>query len=849
MNQMHRLGSDLSALSDAELITSSRAGSDAAFAVLYSRHAGSARAAARSLGASRSDVDDLVAEAFTRVLSALQRGAGPEVAFRPYLMTCVRNAWYDKARKDGRVDVPGDVPEDINLALLNVPPDSEDARMVAAAFASLPERWQMVLWHTEVEGRPAAEVGPLLGLAPNAVAALAYRAREGLRQAYLQAHLQLPPPDACRDTITKLGAYVRDGLSARDRRKVDAHLKDCERCTAVLLELQEVSTSLRGVLLPVLLGVAGTAFLANLGGGGAAVLALLRWRPRTPATQAGVVAATAAAVVAGVVGVAAINNHGDERIAAQGAAVVTTTTVAAPKATTAAATAPPTVATTAIAATPGIAPTVPPVSVLPTQAPTSAARRATASTVETAPPRTTPRSTPTSTSPETTTPPTTAPDTEAPTVPTTAPAPLPPPALVPLSLTATPVGPAFAGLSATVNVATGVNPTVAGASLGRSLVAQADPELAGPVTIAASVPVLDWGVPGCSPGTTCLLAAPTSQLTLRLDLKAAKAGDALPISVTATADGAAPATATLDLTTTSAPAGLRYFTVDHGGLAMAANTVVTCLPEDGRCDVNNNTSELGYVDEGSIPGAIDSSLADLQLPAGATVLSATLRWGGNPAGASDDSPASLGTVTFAVPGGAPTEVHADQAPLMAPGSAYAASADVTAMIRQLPTPNGTYQVANVKTGTGPGQFGGWTLLVAYHRPEAPLQALAVFDDAGQDGKLSDMKAGVRFALPGFTTPPSVQVGVVAYEGDLGLFTDRATVGGKTLGTRDNFFRSTIDVGDAPRVPPEKNQYGFDAQLLDVTGGLKTDPDGLAVTFRTTEAEAVYMGGVAMAFPV
>ena len=177
MNQMHRVGEDLHALSDAELITSSRAGSDAAFAVLYERHGGSAKAAARSLGASRSDVDDLVAEAFTKVLAALHRGGGPEVAFRPYLMTCVRNAWYDKARKDGRVDIPGEVPEDVNMALLNVPADSEDARMVAAAFASLPERWQMVLWHTEVEGRPAAEVGPLLGLAPNAVAALAYRAR------------------------------------------------------------------------------------------------------------------------------------------------------------------------------------------------------------------------------------------------------------------------------------------------------------------------------------------------------------------------------------------------------------------------------------------------------------------------------------------------------------------------------------------------------------------------------------------------------------------------------------------------------------------------------------------------
>src|SRR6516165_4260750 len=263
-----------------------------------------------------SDVADLASEAFTRVLGALRRGGGPEVAFRPYLMTCVRNAFYDRGRRDGRVDVSDDVPEDVNLALLNVPPDSEDARLVAAAFASLPERWQMVLWHTEVEGRPAAEVAPLLGIAPNAVAALAYRAREGLRQAYLQAHLQLPPPDACRETVTKLGAYVRDGLSARDRRKVDEHLQGCERCTALLLELEEVSTSLRGVLVPILLGVPATAYLAHLGGGG--TLAFLRRRPRGPKAQAAVVASVAASVVAAAVAFAAVQggSRGPERVVA-----------------------------------------------------------------------------------------------------------------------------------------------------------------------------------------------------------------------------------------------------------------------------------------------------------------------------------------------------------------------------------------------------------------------------------------------------------------------------------------------------------------------------------------------------
>jgi hypothetical protein len=55
--------------------------------------------------------------------------------------------------------------------------------MIARAFASLPQRWQAVLWHTEIEGARPAEVATLLGLTANGVAALACRAREGLRQA------------------------------------------------------------------------------------------------------------------------------------------------------------------------------------------------------------------------------------------------------------------------------------------------------------------------------------------------------------------------------------------------------------------------------------------------------------------------------------------------------------------------------------------------------------------------------------------------------------------------------------------------------------------------------------------
>ena len=89
--------------------------------------------------------------------------------------------------------------------------------MIARAFASLPERWQAVLWHTEIEGARPAEVASLLGLTANGVAALAHRAREGLRQAYLQMHMSGAVRDECRPVAAKLGAYVRGGLTSGTR--------------------------------------------------------------------------------------------------------------------------------------------------------------------------------------------------------------------------------------------------------------------------------------------------------------------------------------------------------------------------------------------------------------------------------------------------------------------------------------------------------------------------------------------------------------------------------------------------------------------------------------------------------
>jgi hypothetical protein len=128
-----------------------------------------------------------------------------------------------------------------------------------------------VLWHTAVEGRQPKELAGVLGVSANAAAAMAYRAREKLRQAYLQAHLLASPAPEHEPYRSQLGAYVRDGLSKRDRAAVQAHLDGCKSCRALVAELDDVNRMLVRSVVPLFVLVGGgKAALAAAAGGAAA---------------------------------------------------------------------------------------------------------------------------------------------------------------------------------------------------------------------------------------------------------------------------------------------------------------------------------------------------------------------------------------------------------------------------------------------------------------------------------------------------------------------------------------------------------------------------------------------------
>lgn len=310
--------------SDADLIDAVRDGKVEAYGKLYERHVRAANLLAMQLSSSSSDADDLVADAFAKVLAALRTGGGPGAAFRPYLLTAVRHAAYDRTRKEKRLELAGDVEEIPGAVRATSVPfrdkavEDLDQALAATAFASLPERWQTVLWHTAIEGQSPGEIAPLLGLTANGVSAMAFRAREGLRKAFLQAHVAQEPPERCRTTVTKLGAWTRGGLKGREAIQLDAHLDDCAECRKLASELADVNGALRGLVAPIVLGTGTAGYLAAAASKGAAVsLSATSWL--------GVAASAAAVVVVAGSGVVTSNSPDNTPGAAPTITTVTTT--------------------------------------------------------------------------------------------------------------------------------------------------------------------------------------------------------------------------------------------------------------------------------------------------------------------------------------------------------------------------------------------------------------------------------------------------------------------------------------------------------------------------------------------
>lgn len=168
---------------DDHLVARVRAGSDAAYEQIVARYREPLLGfAARLVGGSHADAEDVVQDAFIRALRGLRASDRPMV-LRPWLYMIVRNRAYDHLRTQR----PADSSERLSVVAA---PDRFDPYVSAAAreeldrvvteIGRLPDRQRLALVQRELGGASHRELSAALGTSVPATKSLLVRARTSL---------------------------------------------------------------------------------------------------------------------------------------------------------------------------------------------------------------------------------------------------------------------------------------------------------------------------------------------------------------------------------------------------------------------------------------------------------------------------------------------------------------------------------------------------------------------------------------------------------------------------------------------------------------------------------------------
>jgi RNA polymerase sigma-70 factor, ECF subfamily len=167
---------------DEQLVSRVRAGDDTAFNQIVARYRDPLLGfAARLLGGSHADADDVVQDAFIRAHKALKATDNP-MALRSWLYMIVRNRAFDHHRsassrrtetedKLSLVALPGSDPADRALA-------REELEQVVATISKLPERQRLALVGRELNGHSHTELARDLHTTIPGVKSLLVRSRQ-----------------------------------------------------------------------------------------------------------------------------------------------------------------------------------------------------------------------------------------------------------------------------------------------------------------------------------------------------------------------------------------------------------------------------------------------------------------------------------------------------------------------------------------------------------------------------------------------------------------------------------------------------------------------------------------------
>lgn len=337
-----------------------------------------------------------------------------------------------------------------------------------------------------------------------------------------------------------------------------------------------------------------------------------------------------------------------------------------------------------------------------------------------------------------------------------------------------------------------------------------------------------------------------------------------------------------------------YDQVVYGDYSMIGNSVVDCVTNangntstectnylTGASSQVNDTIYWTQYQANSALGGINSSMATVAVPAGASIVKAQLYWGGTTgymgpdlqtgcaAGATNTKPSgSPSTMTpyVSVNGGARAVVpvanyNVDAAAVLTAATLpqyYSANNDITSLFSGLGSTGGTVNVTvgNIYTPSGLGCFGGWSLALVWDFGTY----LGTSASTGREVMLYDghvrISSGVEqtVSFSGFTASDAgIRLATSAFEGDraisgdqlfysTGTATPTTALTNPVTGSAANYFAS---VANGQATQPAGGSTAANG-AIDVTQQQVSTPSGMTqFNLRATSSQDSYLFNTAM----
>ena len=349
------------------------------------------------------------------------------------------------------------------------------------------------------------------------------------------------------------------------------------------------------------------------------------------------------------------------------------------------------------------------------------------------------------------------------------------------------------------------------------------------------------------------------------------------------------------------PMTVAYEGLVSGNLTTAGNSVLTCSTTSGAnsasCSAARSRSAIKLDNDDykminiKAPFAsldqsqyFNASSGSIVVPAGASIVHATLFWSGsmriNPGDRPANEPADKDKVLFARPGDSCTTtnctINAREADVYQINAntdlgQYRASADISNKLNGSDLPwviNGPTQslnisVANIQTTLGIDKAAGWGVIAVYQDAKSTPHHIRILKGMAQESIVKDD----AFAFNEFRTADSgnvlSEVAMVSFDGDASNATDSISIidrrGSVLISDKanpdNNIANSTISIGgaitpflDNSQIDRATNTFGVDVDRISVVNGLSKNVRSAKLQ-PSVSSDVFYITGIALSVEI